>query len=72
MKFITLTHQKTIYFINCDKIHLMSKHEDATWVNLGDLESAFRVDQTPEEIIELINGDNNHIGDINKMGGGEK
>jgi hypothetical protein len=56
MKFIKLTNQKTTYLINCDKIHLISKHGDVTWVNLGDSESEFRVDQTLEEIIELING----------------
>lgn len=58
MKFITLTNGKVTYIINCDKIHLISKHGDTTWVNLGDSESEFRVDQTPEEIIELINGGN--------------
>jgi len=67
MKFIKLTYtDKTIlytektrlreYIINSDKIHLISKHGDVTWVNLGDSESEFKVDQTPEEIIKLING----------------
>ncbi len=58
MKFITLTYTGVTYFINCDKIHLISKHGDTTWINLGDSESEFRVDQTPEEIIELIKGGN--------------
>jgi hypothetical protein len=54
MKFITLKKGETTYLINCDKIHLISIHRDTTWINLGDSESEFRVDQTPEEIIELI------------------
>jgi hypothetical protein len=29
-----------------------------TWVEFGHSDSAFKVDQTPEEIIELINGGN--------------
>jgi hypothetical protein len=62
MKVITLTYtyKETIveYTINCDKIHLIIKHGDITWVSLGDLESDFKVDQTPEEILELINGGN--------------
>ena len=62
MKFIRLTytdHRRfQEYIINSDKIHLISKHGDVTWVNLGDSESEFKVDQTPEEIIELINGGN--------------
>lgn len=59
MKFITLTRTErgtTIeFFINCDKIHLIIKHWDATFINLGNLDFEFKVDQTPEEIMELIN-----------------
>ena len=60
MKFITLTYtnERAVieYFINCDKIHLISNNGGFyTWVNLGDSESEFKVDQTPEEIMELIN-----------------
>jgi hypothetical protein len=58
MKFITLTNQNGTYVINCDKIHLISNHGDVTWINLGNNESEFKVDQTLEEVIELINGGN--------------
>lgn len=58
MNFITLTYTTergvTEFIINCDKICLISKHGDVTWVNLGDSESEFKVDQTPQEILELI------------------
>ena len=64
MKFITLTYtnERTVieYFINCDKIHLIANHGGLyTWVNLGDSEAEFKVDQTPQEILELIQGGNN-------------
>lgn len=58
MKFIKLTYKEATYFINCNKIHIISKHGDTTWVNLGNEETEFKVDQTPEEIMELINGEN--------------
>ena len=63
MKFITLTYtdeRRVIeYIINCDKIYSIVKIGDFTWVNLGESESEFKVDQTPQEIIELIQGGNN-------------
>lgn len=57
---LTRTHGETIveYLINCDKIHIISKRGDITWVNLGNAETEFQVDQTPDEIIKLINGGN--------------
>ena len=58
MKFITLTYKEATYFVNCAKIHTITKAGDTTWVNLGDSESEFIVDQTPEEILELIYGGN--------------
>lgn len=62
MNFIKLTYttERTVtdYTINCDKIYIISKHGDVTWVNLGDSECEFKVDQTPEEILELIKGGN--------------
>jgi hypothetical protein len=58
MKYITLTYNQATYFINCDKIHFVSKHGDVTWINLGSEQLEFRVDQTPEEIMEQINGGN--------------
>ena len=64
MKFIKLTYKNERavieYFINCDKIHLIANHGTPyTWVNLGDPEAEFKVDQTPQEILELIQGGNN-------------
>ena len=62
MKFITLTHTNEHgvieYTINSDKIHFISKYGDITWVNLGESELEFKVDQTPQEILELIQGGN--------------
>jgi hypothetical protein len=64
MKFIRLTYTdkktsfKLEYIINCDKISVISNHGGMTWVEFGHSDSAFKVDQTPEEIIELINGGN--------------
>jgi hypothetical protein len=59
MKLLTLTYTENRssreYIINCDKIHLIFKHGDVTWINLGNEQCEFKVDQTPEEIIELIN-----------------
>ena len=62
MKFITLTYtnERTVieYIVNCDKISFISKHGDNTWVNVGDSENEFKVNQTPQEILELIQGGN--------------
>jgi hypothetical protein len=62
MKFIKLTYtderEVIEYIVNCDKIHFISKYKVLTWVHVGDSESEFKVDQTPEEILELINGGN--------------
>jgi hypothetical protein len=62
MNFIKLTNttERGVqeYTINCDKICIMIKEGDVTWVNLGDKEFEFKVDQTPEEILKLIQGGN--------------
>ena len=62
MKIITLTYtdksRAVKFLINCDKIHLISRDGSQTWINLGNENVEFRVDQTPEEILELINGGN--------------
>jgi hypothetical protein len=69
MKFIKLTYtrqdrvnQFTIneYTINCDKICLIYKIKGITCIkiNSGESETEIKVDQKPEEIIELINGGN--------------
>ena len=62
MKFITLTYGKASHFINPDKIHVITRHLDITWINLGNNEDEFKVDQTPEEIIKLIEGGIKYIG----------
>jgi hypothetical protein len=62
MKFITLTRTErnvTLkYFIAVDKIHFIRSKPEITWVNFGTDENETWVDQTPEEIMRLINGDN--------------
>jgi len=58
MKFILLTHtvgtSVTKHYVNIDKIHKVSLHGKVTWINLGDPDYDFTVDQTFEEIIQLI------------------
>lgn len=62
MKFITLTRTETNitlkYFIAVDKIHFIRRSPNLTWVNFGTDKNETWVDQTPEEIMKLINGDN--------------
>lgn len=55
MKIIKLTQGKIIYYVNCDQIHRIAKYGEITWINLGNEQLEFKVDQTPEEIVQLIN-----------------
>jgi len=57
MKFIKLTYAEKTYFINCDKIRYMKRLEDVTLIDFT-IDDALYVDQTPEEILELIYGGN--------------
>jgi hypothetical protein len=54
MKFIKLTNVKETYFINCDRIHHISANGSITYVVFDGVGNYATVDQTPEEILELI------------------
>jgi hypothetical protein len=54
MKFIKLTNKEETYFINCDKIHHISANGGNTYVVFSGVGNYVAVDQTPEEILELI------------------
>ena len=54
MKFIKVTCNKETYYINCDKIHYIKRLKDVTLIDYGMDNYALYVDQTPEEILELI------------------
>jgi len=60
MQFITLTRIEygvmTKFFVNYDKIHFIRQYKGETWINFHSDEHEIKVEQTPEEIIELIKG----------------
>ena len=61
MKFIKLTYTEGTrvveYTINCDRIKAITQNEDVTMVDVGI--SKLKVDQTPQQILELIQGGKN-------------
>lgn len=65
MKFIKLTKvfihddeikEARIIYINIDKVKVLEPFENFTSVNIEDFSDMIRVKETPEEIMEMING----------------
>lgn len=56
MKFIILNRAKSKFYLQASRILALRAmcDEGGTWISIGRMEYGIRVDETPEQIIELI------------------